>query len=207
MKLKTKSNASEFSYILCPEGTHAAVCVGVVDLGTQPPSGKFLDQKPQRKLYLVWELTEEATRPLIGKDFTASLNEKATLRKWIEQWRGKKFGEDEEFDVATLAGKKCLLTITHSGNGDKKYHNATSVAAPMKGMSIRDAQVKPFTFSLDDGEPFRGPTWDLPFWYGRSIEEVVAGCAELGDAPDKELMGDDEDRDPPYKPEDEEVGF
>lgn len=209
MKLKTKSSSSEFSYTLCPEGTHAAVCVAVVDLGTQPPSGKFADQKPQRKTYLVWELTEEATRPLIAKDYTASLNEKANLRRDIEKWRGRKFGEDEEFDINTLAGKKCLLTITHTGGGDRKYHNVAGVAAPMKGMQIRDAQVQPFTFDLDDGEPFRGPAWDLPFWYGRSIEEVIAGCEELRAAERKradanmadeagEVFGDEPDEEPGF---------
>lgn len=194
MKLSTKSSGKDFNYVLCPEGTHAAVCVAVVDLGTQTPTGKFADQGAKRKVYIVWELTEEATRPLIGKDFTASLNEKATLRKWIENWRGKKFG-DEDFEVSDLAGKKCLLTITHTGSGEKTYHNAASVSAPMKGQKIRDPQVEPFTFDLEDGEPFRGPTWDLPYWYGRSIEEVISECHELKGALDRELMGNDEDRD------------
>lgn len=193
MKLSTKSKGGDFNYVLCPEGTHPAVCVAVVDLGTQTPTGKFADQGPKRKVFLVWELTEEPTRPLIGKDFTASLNEKATLRKWIENW-GKKFG-DEDFDVDTLAGKPCLLTIAHTGSGEKTYHNATAIAAPMKGQKIKPAQVEPFTFDLEDGEPFRGPAWDLPYWYGRSIEEVVSECHELAGAPDKELMGDDADRD------------
>lgn len=206
MKVSTKSKGGDFNYTLCPEGTQPAVCVAVVDLGTHPPSGKFPEGGPKRKVYLVWELTEEATRPLIGKDFTYSLNEKATLRKWIEQWRGRKFGEDEEFDPNVLAGKPCLLTITHT-KGETKYHNASGVAALVKGMKVKEPQVEPFTFDLDDGEPFRGPAWDLPFWYGRSIEEVIADCEEMKGKPDKELMGDDADRDPPYNPEDEEVGF
>ncbi len=196
MKLKTKSaGAGEFEYTLCPEGTHAAVCVAVVDLGTQPPSGKFIDQGPKRKVYLVWELVEEATRPLIAKDYTASLNEKANLRKTVESWRGKKFGEDEEFDVGKLAGQKCLVTISHTGGGDRKYHNVANVTAPMKKQTIPAPEHGPYTFDLDDGEPFRGPDW-LPYWYGRSIEEVIAGCEEVrGNPEEKALLGDDPDGD------------
>ena len=179
MKLKPKSS-STYQGDLAPAGTHAAACVGVVDLGTHTERG-FQGEaaKPQHKLYLVWELTEEATRTLFAKAFTASLHEKATLRKWLKSWRGgKDLDENVEFDVAQLAGKKCLITIEHKPSGDRTYANAVSVTAPMKGMAIKEPQVKPFTFSLEDGQPFRGPDW-LPFLYGKSIEEWVSTCAEL----------------------------
>lgn len=179
MKLKTKTAGSgDFEYQLCPEGTHDAVCVAVVDLGTQPPSGKFIEQGPKRKVYLVFELVEEATRPLIAKDYTASLHEKSALRKVAEAVAGRKFGDDEEIDIARLAGRKCLISVTHTGT-DRKYHNVAGVLPAKKNAAINDPQHKPFTWFLDDGTPFRGPTWDLPYWYGRPIEEVVAGSEEM----------------------------
>jgi len=178
MKLKTKTAGSgDFEYQLCPEGTHDAVCVAVVDLGTQPPSGKFVEQGPKRKVYLVFELVEEATRPLIAKDYTASLHEKSALRKVAEAVAGRKFGDDEEIDIARLAGRKCLISVTHTG-AERKYHNVSGVLPAKKNAAINDPQHKPFTWFLDDGTPFRGPDW-LPFWYGKSVEEVVANCAEM----------------------------
>ena len=211
MKMSTKSKAGDYEYTLVPEGIHDAVIVAVVDLGTQPQPAntKFADAGPKRKVYLVWELVEESTRPIVGKDFTASLNEKATYRKWIEKL-GKKFREDEELDSAALAvqlaGKKCQVTIEHT-KGEKKYNVVTMMVPAKNKQAINDPEHKPFTYDIDrDGLPFRGPDW-LPYWYGRSIEEVIADCQESKGAPDKELMGDDEDRDPVKEPEAKEIPF
>ena len=65
----------------------------------------------------------------IGRTFTASMSEKANLRKLIESWFGKKFPNDEaaaDFDCTKLLGYKCLLNVTHTEKGQKTYANVAN---------------------------------------------------------------------------------
>src|SRR3954453_19697581 len=87
-----------------PQGMHAAVCVGLYDVGVIP-SEKF--GVARRKEILTWEgvdlppltLTKDgkSVQKLrhISRRFTMSLHEKATLRRTLESWRGNKFTETE----------------------------------------------------------------------------------------------------------------
>src|SRR5690606_8381199 len=79
-----------------PAGSHVAVCNLVADCGLQPG----FEGKPQRKIYVRFEIPSERVEyekdgkqvegPLtIGSFYTASMNEKATLRKHLEGWRGR----------------------------------------------------------------------------------------------------------------------
>ena len=84
-----------------PPGAHFAICNMMVDCGMQPG----FQGKPQRKVYIRWEVPDERVTyekdgvqhegPCsIGKFYTLSLSEKATLRKDLENWRGRTFIED-----------------------------------------------------------------------------------------------------------------
>jgi hypothetical protein len=90
-------------YTPAPVGAHQAVCVDVIDKGIVEVTyaGKT---KKQHKISLAWQIDEtrdDGKRFLVYKRYTLSLNEKATLRKDLESWRGKAFTRDEEmgFDV------------------------------------------------------------------------------------------------------------
>jgi len=113
-----------------PAGSHIAVCNMVVDCGLQPGSQAF--PNPKRKVYVRFEIPSERIEyekdgktiegPLtIGSFYTASMNEKATLRKHLEGWRGKQFSDEEAagFDVAAIAGGPCLLSVFESEHGGK----------------------------------------------------------------------------------------
>ena len=102
-------------YTACPEGLHQAVCVDVVDLGiVQTQWG----DKP--KVRIVWQTDEidpsTARRFEVRGLYTLSLSEKATLRKHLESWRGKKFTGDElrGFDLEKLIGVNCQIQIIHN---------------------------------------------------------------------------------------------
>lgn len=108
-----------------PAGLHQAVCAFVEDIGEEmyQDSGKW-----QRKVVVCWELAEtmDDGRPwMISQRYTASLNEKATLRHHLESWRGRPFTEDEleAFDLETIRGVGCQLQIIHkpkvSGGGKR----------------------------------------------------------------------------------------
>lgn len=120
-----------------PAGIKTAVCSAVIDLGEQ--ESKWKDKvKVGRKILFIWEIpsetieTEDGTFPrTINKQFTLSLHERSGLRKMLQAWRGQSFapGEDEEFDVKSMLGKGCMLSVVHtlSKDGSTTYANVDSV--------------------------------------------------------------------------------
>lgn len=139
-----------------PVGTHLARCVKIIDIGTQ--KGEYQGKATTRRQVIVgWELPTElmnegdgAGKPFtVSKFYSASLGEKANLRKDLENWRGRAFTEAElaGFDSANILGKPCMLSLT---TNDKGKVRVTGVMAAPKGMEI-PPQVNPtLYFSLDD---------------------------------------------------------
>lgn len=129
-----------------PEGSFPAVAYRIVDLGTQNTT--FQGQsKDAHKIMVSWEIQDEDAvmsdgQPMtIHQRYTWSMHEKATLRKHLEAWRGKKFTEDDfgpgGFDVRKLLGAPCMISIVHNPSGDKLYANVAGVVRLPKGLSTR----------------------------------------------------------------------
>lgn len=101
-----------------PAGQFAAVCVDVVNLGERVE--QYLD-KPKKlvpKVALVFQTGE--ANPETGElhqvsvEFTISMGEKANLRKFLENWRGKKYTEEqaeEGVPIHKLEGQSALITV------------------------------------------------------------------------------------------------
>jgi hypothetical protein len=128
---------SEKTFTPCPAGTHAAVCVDVVDLGYLESA--FTPGKKQHKISIVWQVEEamENGKPfLVQNRYTLSLDEKANLRRDLESWRGKAFTDAElaGFDVEAIIGTNCLLNVLHNEKQGKVYANVKSVMPVIKGM-------------------------------------------------------------------------
>lgn len=110
--------APEERFSTAPEGTFAAVCVDEIDLGIVTSS--YAGQERERHMVrLVWQLAEEDDQGnpyQIKQDYTASLHEKAGLRKALQSWRGKAFTDIElfGFDMETLVGAGCLINVIHN---------------------------------------------------------------------------------------------
>jgi hypothetical protein len=128
---------AEKDYPTHPAGLYQAVCVDVVDLGLVDVTynGKT---RQQAKVRVVWQSEEKRDddRPfLLSRRYTASLSEKASLRKDLESWRGRAFTPEEldGFDVETLLGVNAFLTILHAERDGKTYANVASVAPLKKG--------------------------------------------------------------------------
>lgn len=110
-----------------PEGMWAAVCVDVIDKGEVETTWGL---KP--KVRIVWEiesLMDDGRRFIIGKTYTSSLHEKATLRKDLKGWRGRDFTADElrAFDLETVLGAPARLLVQHDEREGIVYANVTAV--------------------------------------------------------------------------------
>ncbi len=168
-----------------PAGNHAAVLVGLFDMGHQwqePFSAKDKGYWAHRAFF-VWELVNEkvagATKNhVIGIDLTLSLGEKAKLRKFIEGRTGKKLAADAELDPMTELGQACLLNVIEK-NG---YPKIEGVAALPKGMPAPAPGYKPVAVGLEE---FRAggvsiPEW-VPYLYGSPLADHIKASREIGE--------------------------
>lgn len=106
-------------------GPHAAVCVRIIDLGTQPNNYNGQESEPKRKLRVFWELSDKMGdgRPfLMMKQYTTSLHKKATFRKDLESWTAIKLTEGQiaKFQPDVLLGKSCMLSLIEAKDGSGK---------------------------------------------------------------------------------------
>jgi len=156
-----------------PEGNYIARCYQMIHIGTVMDTFQG-ENKLTNKVRVTWELPTECKsfkdgepeRPYsIGKDFTLSLNEKATLRKFLESWRGKAFSEAEarSFDVTKLIGAPCMLNVIHkTSKTGKLYAEIAGVAKMPKGIECPDQVNETFVFHYEPFEQWRFDT--LPDW-------------------------------------------
>ena len=125
---------------LPPAGSFVARLYRIIDIGTQTTEwmGK---KKMQRKIITMFELhgedndgqplqTAEGKPLIVSKRYTLSLDEKATLRKDLEAWRGKAFTQEEldGFNLEVLLGKCCMVNVTHSTYDGKEYANIANIS-------------------------------------------------------------------------------
>lgn len=125
-----------------PEGQFPAVCVDVVNLGDRVE--QFLD-KPKRlvpKVALVFQTGEinADTNELhqVSVEFTISMGEKANLRKFLEQWRGKKYTEEQAeagVPIHKLEGHPALITVEHKVSKQNRRYAVINGIVPLpKGL-------------------------------------------------------------------------
>jgi len=166
-----------------PPGNHLAVLVGIFDMGTQENEfgGKV---KVQHRAYFAWELTGEkiagtTKNHVIGTDLTFSLNEKATLRKWIESRTGKTIPEDgADFDISSELGQPCMLSVVMNG----EYPKIAGMAA-VPAIFLKSVPKPTYPITLVELDQFKAgtpiPEW-CPWLYGNELSDHIKACQELG---------------------------
>jgi hypothetical protein len=166
-----------------PTGTIQAVCVFVHDIGMQP--GEF-QGKPlvSHKIIVSWELNEDmklgefAGKPfMMNKYYTLSLSEKANLRKDLESWRGQAFTdvELEGFDVESIKGKNCFLSIVATEKGKRKI-------AGVSALPKNTVPIKPTNFTPSD---------KFMTWIEKERAKAVKPTVDEHEAPPMESEKDD----------------
>jgi hypothetical protein len=134
----------ERSFVKAPEGQHQSVCVDVVDLGMHE---QFWDGKSKGKVHkcaVVFQVDtvnpETRKRYEISQQFTVSMGEKATLRKFLGAWRGKTYSDAEAeagVPLDKLEGVNGLMQIEHQASKrdpERIYANIVSLTPLPKGM-------------------------------------------------------------------------
>jgi hypothetical protein len=148
-----------------PAGTQIARCFRLIDLGTQ--FGEYKGEpNAARKIVVTWELPnalmtegDYAGKPFtVGKWYTASIGEKANLRKDLVNWRGREFTDDElkGFDIKKLLGVPCMLSLTPN---EKKKVRVTGIMKMPQGTEC-PPQVNPSVYFSLERDEFSQATFD-----------------------------------------------
>lgn len=149
-------------------GTHIARCVQMIHVGTitEEIQGKSTTRNLVRLTFElptelhVFDETKGAEPRFVSKEFTLSLNEKSTLRKFLDTWRGVPFTPEQakKFDVTNLLGVPCMLSVglKVSGTG-KQYNSIDGALAIPNGIPVPD-QITP---SLEINFENLAQNWDL----------------------------------------------
>lgn len=201
-----------------PEGSHLAVCDMFVDLGLQN-GGRY---GPKRKIYLRWQIPSlrvsyekdgvKVEAPMaLGGTYTLSLSEKSNLRPMLQSWRGRAFTPDElkKFDVSSVAGAPCMITVTHAPkDGGGIYANVGVVAKLPPGVPAPKLEGELIIYDADNTG-----TWDkLRPWLQEKIKAAVSANENEGHdfsrGNDGHISGFDPDNRPAYGDDlDDDVPF
>ena len=178
MAIIVKSTGAD--YTPCPAGTHLARCIQILELGTQ--AGNYQGKETHLlKVSLGFEVPAELDANgepyIIYKDYTASLSEKANLRKDLEKWRNKDFSEAElaGFDVSKLLNIPCQIAVSHKvSTAGRTYAKLDGIMGIPKGMAIPAQHNKGFIYEIKDGA--HGNWEKIPEW--------VRDAKKIADSPE-----------------------
>lgn len=154
------AKASGNTFKIHPAGQFIAQCVDTIDLGDKLEEFPGNPPKLVHKCALVFrtgEQNEETGEYIdVAKEFTVSMGDKANLRKFLEQWRGKAY-TPEQLDAGVplhkLTGNHGQITVAHTKT---KKGNDFAVLTACVGVM---AQLKSHTKDWA-GTYTRGEWWD-----------------------------------------------
>jgi len=169
-------------------GAHVARCVSIIDLGTQ--HGEY-EGKPnsREQVNIRFELPFETDvfdgveKPMIvGLFLTNSLGEKATMRKYLENWRARPFTAEEleKFDLNSILGKPCVVSVIHNAKGKAVVKG---ISALPKGTVCPPAVNPLSSFWIEEWD--QGKFDSLPQFYQEVIAKSDEYAAAFGGTPSK----------------------
>ena len=208
MSLKVSESGGGSNIPMLAEGTYAAVCYMLVDIGLQ--ENKQYGNS-SRKVIIGWEIADEYVevdgekKPRVfSARYTASLNEKAILRRDLAAWRGRDFTEAElaEFNLCNIIGAPCMIQIIHkTASNGKTYANLASIMALPKGMTAPKRTLDPVIFDIDESD--LSELEQLPEWIANMVKASESYQQRLAaDRGSNRVMADfdetDDDGDLPF---------
>ena len=193
-------------------GNHLAICYSVVDLGTQELTFEG-NTKDVHRARVTWELSKERIEidgedlpRAIGKEYTLSLGNKATLRHHLESWRSKTFTREElaGFSLINILGKSCMLNVIHDTYQNEDYAKISSISPLMKGMIPTEPENPIVSFSIEN-DGFDNIPEGIPDWMKDKIYKSLEYEAWSTQRPNSNERDQApvEDGDPGYMPQDD----
>jgi hypothetical protein len=134
MKLKAKNSTFE----PCPEYTGRAVCVDVTPLRKQ--QSQYGERDVFKVVFEVDRQKEDGMRYAVwSRNFTPTLNEKSSFRKFLRGWFGRDLTSTElqEFDTETLLGKPAQLVVVHEHRDNDLFANIAACTPDKSGDALK----------------------------------------------------------------------
>lgn len=165
-----------------PEGQFVAVCVDTIALGERARSFQGAPTKVQAMCAIVFmstEINQETGEPHdVHSEFAISMNSKASLRLFLEAWRGKAYTDEQAkagVPVDKLVGHYALISVEHHKSAsDRTYAKIKSLMPLPKGFTRPEID----TAGYERAE----------FWEKRKAayrEELAKFRAQTGPVPDE----------------------
>lgn len=149
-------SGNEKKYEQVPTGSHMAICISLIDIGTQRKEheGHVTYRREVRMAfelpYSLIQTGEQAGKPhILSMFYTMSLGEKAKLRAHLKNWRGKDFTPEQlkAFDLRNVLGKACMVSAIPNSKGKSVIGGIMAIP---KGIP-KPAPTTPIVyFSLDN---------------------------------------------------------
>lgn len=189
-------------------GWHVFRASHFIDIGTQKTVFNG-DEKHMHKVLYGFTLvnTEESGLAEFGLEkapfvvwqrYTFSMSEKANLRKFLEDWRGQKFTDEEagKFDVVVPVEKAVAgyMNIVHNPARDgstKVYANIGGVGKLPKGMTAQPLPADPVVFDLDK------PNWDVFETFSDNLKKTIQASPEYQQSKTSRVPGEDREESNP----------
>ena len=105
-------------------------------------------------------------------------NDKGTLRKDLQAWRGKAFTEDEQkrFDIKSILDKWCMLNVSHKPkkNGSGVYANVVGITpvASLHKNNLPKGHNKCGIFMISE------PDMEMFETFGKYLKETIERSPE-----------------------------
>lgn len=167
------------AFKVCPEGSHAAVIVGLIAIGTHKDKFAEEDEKPKQQALILLHL-DPSDPDLLDQDgnpfafflrvnLQRSYGPKAKARLLLGEALGRELADGEPCILKEMLGKNVLAKITQSKNGDRTYANLKTFSSYNKKMEKFPPIVPTFTCHFDEAPP--DYPW-MPRDYGKTVEAV-----------------------------------
>ncbi len=174
--------SSTANYSPCPAGAYLARCILIADLGTVQTDWQG-QTKHARKVLLSWEILDDEARRddgepfILSKRYTASLHEKAALRKDLASWRGRDFTAEElaGFDLKNILGQPCMLSVVHQDKDGRTFANIAAIMKTPKGSAPPPASGALVHWAMDTP----APDWEAFARLPKRIAEQVQAAPEF----------------------------
>lgn len=122
------------AFIAHNEGQFAAVCADVVDLGQRVEQYPGKPARVVPKCALVFVTNTPGETKDVSVEVTVSMGEKATLRKLLEDWRGKSYTPEQAqagVPLDKLVGHGALISVEHKRSAKGRTYAKIKSLAPL----------------------------------------------------------------------------